>query len=721
MKKLFILATAAVALASCSDSDLVGNIASSQQTEQPQAVEFGTYLGTTATRAAYDKGVITNAEYTDENSLKNAKFGVFAYYTGAENYVTSTTPTALEPNFMYNQEISWGSTLNTPQWIYSPVKYWPNGIDADNKDNPSYTATQAAYGKLSFFAFAPFTATPTTPYTDGDGTKPTQITSNDYVKKNTATKGVNVVTTNAYTGNVWVKYLMPKAASTEAVDLLWGTNGQPTYDETDGVDPVLGVIGSGYNVNLTKQTVGEKVAFLFKHALAKVGGSTATVTKDKDAPSSKCGFKVVVDVDMNDGDNQATYFGTNFENSKTLVTIEKVEIMDGASAATAGITTSGTKSDFNTFGWFNIETGSWCDDAGTYGYPTAGGATYSITADKDEVTIDDDAVYEINKDIREATVSDPSGTWSTTSSGGATGVTTTPKPLFADEDVPALLVIPGGTNNTLYVRIKYWVRTADTNLKDGYSNVSQTITNSVNLGSSLDPNKYYTIIIHLGLTSVKFEAVVTDWAQSENASYDENGNVTDDGDENSEKMWLPSNVVTANTWSITGNPTYAAKGGDNTLTVTMNGGSALTYNATTPSTTEYTLEKVGTADWLTIDGTGKLNAEAYTTGTTKRTAVVNVSTIVNGNTITTPITIVQEGFALALTPSGSTVTVKDGDAQNVTTGYSVTVTGGDGKATHSESSETITVSGTPGQTYTVTVTHTASGATETVSVTIPTT
>ena len=94
MKKLFILATAAVAFASCSDSDLVGNIASSQSTEQPQAVQFGTYMGSSATRAGYE-GDLTNA------SIKNsgAGFGVFGYYSEEKTFNAwtnwnPTTPTA---------------------------------------------------------------------------------------------------------------------------------------------------------------------------------------------------------------------------------------------------------------------------------------------------------------------------------------------------------------------------------------------------------------------------------------------------------------------------------------------------------------------------------------------------------------------------------------------------------------------------------------------------
>ena len=142
MKKLFILATAAVALASCSDSDLVGNIASSQQTEQPQAVEFGTYMGSAATRTevskSYSSGAIGNTENTTDKikSLAQARFGVFSYLTNPTTGDYNPASTVLAPNFMYDQELIYDDALQTSgAWYYTPVKYWPNGVDAANPEN----------------------------------------------------------------------------------------------------------------------------------------------------------------------------------------------------------------------------------------------------------------------------------------------------------------------------------------------------------------------------------------------------------------------------------------------------------------------------------------------------------------------------------------------------------------------------------------------------------
>lgn len=61
--------------------------------------------------------------------------GIFAYYTGSDDWTTADIP-----NFMYNQEVK--RTNASSPWTYSPVKYWPNN-SAD---------------KISFFAYAPYNA-----------------------------------------------------------------------------------------------------------------------------------------------------------------------------------------------------------------------------------------------------------------------------------------------------------------------------------------------------------------------------------------------------------------------------------------------------------------------------------------------------------------------------------------------------------------------------------
>ncbi len=115
---LTLFAAAALAMTSCSKNEVI-------DTPAQQAIEFGTYTANAAQ---------TKAAVMDEAALKTAGFGVFAFYTAGNDYTAANTP-----NFMYNQEVKWD---DTKQWHYSPLKYWPN--------NPG--------DKVSFFAYAPFTA-----------------------------------------------------------------------------------------------------------------------------------------------------------------------------------------------------------------------------------------------------------------------------------------------------------------------------------------------------------------------------------------------------------------------------------------------------------------------------------------------------------------------------------------------------------------------------------
>ena len=525
-------------------------------------------MGKSGSTRAYEKGAIGNSTNATEGitDLKEAQFGVFAYHTSAATDAgadynpasIASAPSDIAPNFMYNQQITWNAS-SPAAWVYTPVKYWPNGLDAAATHQGTGTSSQTLIQKLSFFAYAPYT-TASSAYS---GTFPDAISATTNALQNDNANGIKAITTNAFTGNVWVKYLMPKAQENEAVDLLWGLRGSASYSETDN-SASGGTVGTDYNINLTKQIVGERVAFLFKHALTKIGGQTfETENNETPADGSKIGFKIVADVDVNtetttgDHDDQATYFGTgaDFDKTKTLITLKSIKIQDGKTASddaetsVSGIASTGL---YNS-GWFNIETGTW-DKQET----TGTGATINIEAKSadDYQTLTTDDKYSINPAIREATgytKSDGAGpkklavggaTWD--DGAGPTGIFTTAVPVFAKETIPGLTLIPGGSQD-IYITVDYLVRTADPNLATGFSVVEQVISNKVSL-ASLQSNKFYTIIIHLGMTSVKFEAVVADWQTTVGGTYAENGTFTPgtggDAVENESHIWLPSNVVT---------------------------------------------------------------------------------------------------------------------------------------------------------------------------------
>ncbi|MBR4368157.1 MAG: hypothetical protein IKP52_02485 [Prevotella sp.] len=547
MKKILFFAAAAIAmLASCSQSDDLTAPTVQNQTENTP-VSFDTYMGKVAQTRAYTKGPIDNSD--GNQGLKSATFGVFAYLTtNNQDYnpaSVNTAPSNQAPGFMYNQHITWNAS-SPAAWVYTPVKYWPNGLDAAATHQGTGTSSQTQIQKLSFFAYAPYT-TATAAYS---GNIPTALSATTDALQNDNTNGIKAITTNAFTGNVWVKYLMPKAQEDEAVDLLWGLRGSASYSETDN-SASAGTVGTDYNINLTKQTVGEKVSFLFKHALTKIGGQTyETEDNTVAADGDKIGFKIVADVDGNNGDSQSpTYFPAGFNKAQTLITLKSIKIQDGKTASddaetsVTGITSTGI---YNS-GWFNIETGTWDKQETTGDGATVNIVAKSAAANQSSTT---DADYSINPEIREAAsysnyagsgdkkLASGDAAWA---SGNPTGIYTTAVPVFAKETIPGVTLIPGGTSD-IYVTVDYLVRTADPNLATGFSEVEQVITNKISL-ASLQSNKFYTIIIHLGMTSVKFEAIVADWQLKSDSTIGENGQETGGSTNNEQKIWLPSNVV----------------------------------------------------------------------------------------------------------------------------------------------------------------------------------
>ena len=246
---LFALVAAGVFCSCSQSSDLVNDLptpSEKQKVEEKTSISFDTYNAKSAivrsSRAGY-AGDMTTA------MLQKEGFGVIAYYTGSADYSEWTKEA---PNFMYNTKVyvdgATGTAPSENPWTYSPTVYWPNGnAIADNAG-----ATGTGVGKLSFFAYAPYTA----------------VTPNTGNATENATTGIKGLSNNTATTDPTVSYSLEGG-----VDLLWGTagtNGATVNDAaqagttlTDGKAPV--------NVDLTKMKTNGKVSFLFKHALARIG------------------------------------------------------------------------------------------------------------------------------------------------------------------------------------------------------------------------------------------------------------------------------------------------------------------------------------------------------------------------------------------------------------------------------------------------------------------
>lgn len=471
---------AVVSLASCSansdfDNTNTTDLNTKESVQSP--VEFGTYL-------AQSKNTRASEMTTDE--LKTKGFGVIAFYTGTSEYAAGQTSEV--PNFMYNTDVSIKS--GGTDWTYEPIKYWPNGGQTEGNATPG-ESTQY----LSFFAYAPY---------------------KDF--STTSTTGITALSANDSKSDPTVTYVL--GATDADADLLWGTagsndvknaakNGVTTSGkDQDGTD-FSGKAKAKVNANLSKMKVDGKVQFYFKHALAKFGGTGATGTDNKNS-----GLMVVADID----NGSATTGGSLDANTKITVKSIKIESVkasdDGKTMTTeASIPTSGT---------LNLVTGEWSTTDAKMGK-----IDYEINSPKATVTTGA-TIQTLNDDIAEP---------ASFSSWGnlPEGVTATAKSVYTETN--PLLIIPDGGNYTFRITIDYIVRTKDEALKDGYTQVEQSFYKDLTL-KTVSLNAKYNLLIHLGLTSVKFDATVSDWTNSAN------GGTTSDTSTDKDPMEIdmPANV-----------------------------------------------------------------------------------------------------------------------------------------------------------------------------------
>ena len=479
MKKSYLLlsAVALVMLGSCSDDAMNISMDEALATKDVP-VSFGTYTGKSATTRAGDTTPMTTAV------MQGTGFGVFAYNTGASDYATGATP-----NFMYNQKV-YGSS-----WSYDPVKYWPNLQGATDDQSPAASEANGP-AKLSFFAYAP--------YVD-----PATFASTGETE--------NIVEMVAKDGTVdpFIKYMYP--TSGKSVDLLWGT-----ADPTTTTGPtVIGtaqagkVVNSGLakvNADLQKQKYTGKVSFFFKHALSNIGGSATTTNSSEPNPNSdetgtievkQGGFQAMLDI--NDG--------TDSKASTTVVTIKNIKIKGKNLAPTgttgedengAPATSDGTYVILG--GKLNLVTGVWTKIMKTTPAATDGVIDHNVTSPASSAAETAASNGELS-----AVLAEPAGiTAATQWSSLPKGVLTVPQNVYKTETNP--MVFMPGSKPSLEVEVEYIVRTKDDKLNDGWTVVEQKVTKTIDFTETIAMNKKYNLIMHIGMTDVKFTATVEDWA-----------------------------------------------------------------------------------------------------------------------------------------------------------------------------------------------------------------
>lgn len=404
---------------------------------------------------AYTTRGVTKAGYAGElntAALQAQGFGVFAYYTDNIEYDAQSLP-----NFMYNQEVTYAGSA----WTYSPIKYWPNEYGS--------TAISDDVDKVSFFAYTPYVAV--TPATG---------------KVADPSFGITGMTRNSANGDPILKYVSSFDPA-KSVDLCWGVVGD-TEATTWNIQQT-GAAQSGLTAGFpwidvqrpADPTAGQKLKFTFKHALSKLN--------------------VQIDADPDITDHATTPAVDN----KTKVYVRSITFTGFAIKGALNLNNKEPNVANKAY---------WLDYAGVNELVTG-----------EEVTI-----FDGRKDGKEGVVGAIASNEKTTGlnpviiSGDAAtaGVTSDPVNLFGKSGatpitlVEPVYVIP--TGDAISVNIVYDVETEDANLptvlSDGKtygSSIENSIRKNITPIAKFENGKAYTLKLHLGLNSVKFDAAVTDW------------------------------------------------------------------------------------------------------------------------------------------------------------------------------------------------------------------
>ncbi|MBR1542818.1 MAG: Ig-like domain-containing protein [Bacteroidaceae bacterium] len=345
------------------------------------------------------------------------------------------------------------SPIYQPNFMYNTKVHGTNWEYKPVQYWPNETGDNAVsegVDRLSFFAYAPYV----------------NVTSATGIVEGDATSGIVGLSRNGAVGDPFVKYYVSLDPANQ-VDFSWGVS------KSDG-KPLL---------DMTKQPVNEKVEFAFNHALAALNVQVDAAVDDL-TPGIKLG---------------------TYPDKSTL---------EPNAPQTHIYVRSITFEGFVTKGAFNLNTSkaTWYDLAGA-NYIDGGSVTvYDGRTNGREGQ--SESVNEAPQGLNPVIVQDVPYN----DAALQAGVTKTPVNLFNGSSDDPIYVIPSG--QPLKVTIVYDVETATDELagylSDGVTHgtsVENKITKTISFadGNKLEAGKRYNLALHLGMTSVKFDATVSDW------------------------------------------------------------------------------------------------------------------------------------------------------------------------------------------------------------------
>jgi len=554
----------------------------SPQTTQPTD-EQAVNFGAYVNRATTRAGWTgTLTTNTGLNNLQTEGFGVFGYYTNNELYNEASIP-----NFFYNQKVEGAD------WHYSPIKYWPNEFGT--------SAISEGQDKLTFFAYAPWV----------------EVDLSTGIAKAAGGQQVNTgiiaLTRNTAHGDPFVKYYADFTPANR-VDLCWGVAAAAFNSSVDDTNAPNSISKGHPYIDVTKTKTTDKINFDFKHALASLN--------------------VQIDADI----DELSHGTVDYLDTYTKIYVRKVIFEGFTDKGMLNLNADAASTDY---------TPKWYDLSGLNELNSGKVTIYDGRRDGKEGQANADVSNETPKDLNPDIIQKETVT---------TGVPATAAVNLFDNTTATepVFVIP--TGEPLKVTIVYDVETADPNLpsylSDGVtrgSTIENTISKDITLSSSaltLKAGKAYKVTLHLGMTSVKFDASVTEWPSASDT----------------EKTDLPINnngtFAAAGTHSIT---VPADATGTQTLTISGLTGS-LSYTAGSPSDLG-TLVTSAPTPAVVAGGKSVVTYTLAAANTTvnKQTAKMVFTESGGGATVTT-VNVTRQPHALGLSvngnPSGTTITLQ---------------------------------------------------------------
>ena len=230
-----------------------------------------------------------------------------------------------------------------------------------------------------------------------------------------------------------------------------------SFKMDENVDNQVDLLYSNNAMDIRKQTIGENVNFRFKHALSRIGFKRVAVINENSVENGN----------EDNGNSELSKHGIALTDKSTVV-INSVSLYS---------------SQFGDNGDFNLRTGEWENyeaKSNTYTLSADNGDFVNNTLTPDNAT----TVMNLSKDDKYLMVM--------------------PTPVidkYSNENIPLL------------VTVKFDVITEDPKLAGGQSKITSEITAPFNF--SFQAGRSYNFVLHIGLTSVKLDATVEDWSDTD--------------------------------------------------------------------------------------------------------------------------------------------------------------------------------------------------------------